>query len=237
MSDTKIISRLQRKIKLLSVGNPKTLKGNGRGYATAILHLAPAWESGFNTCAAHTPDCSAPCLFFAGRGAMAKIQEARIAKTHMYYKDRITFLQWLKHDINTFFYNALGLNLDAVFRLNGTSDIRWELHNIPHEFPDCQFYDYTKLKNRRNIPPNYHLTFSFSGTNLEDCRAALANGMNVAVPFLKTPPPTWLGYPVVDGDADDLRFLTTGPNIIALRAKGRLRNDPASPFLGDNHNV
>lgn len=229
-------SKLQRGLKLLTANNPKVLKGSGRGYATAILHLAPAWESGRNTCAAHTTECAKSCLFFAGRGAMKKIQEARIRKTKMFFEDRQTFLALLKADIDRFFYNALALNLDAVYRLNGTSDIRWELYRVPQEHPDCTFYDYTKIANRRNLPSNYHLTFSFSGSNLRACREALANGMNVAVPFLKTPPATWLGYPTIDGDEDDLRFLNGGPYIIALKAKGRLRNDPASPFLGDTHN-
>ena len=61
--------------------------------------------------------------------------------------------------------------------------------------------------------------------------------MSVAVPFLNTPPAVWLDHKVVDGDADDLRFLGDGPCIVALKAKGRLRNDPTSVFLGDNHDV
>ena len=230
-------SQLQRGLKLLSANNPKVLKGGKRGYATAILHLAPAWESGHNTCAKHTKDCAKNCIFFSGRGAMKKIQEARIRKTKLFFEDHTTFLTTLRADVNKFFYNALAFGYDAAYRFNGTSDIRWERYGIMQDHPDCTFYDYTKIANRRGIPPNYHLTFSFSGDNLEACREALSNGMNVAVPFLKAPPPMWLGHPTVDGDDDDLRFLNGGPYIIALKAKGRLRNDPASPFLGDNHHV
>ena len=46
---------------LLSVGNPKTLKGMKQGYNTYILHLAPASLSGHNVCPKATPGCIAAC--------------------------------------------------------------------------------------------------------------------------------------------------------------------------------
>jgi hypothetical protein len=167
---------------------------------------------------------------------MAKIKAARIRRTNLYFDERDSFLRSLQMDIERFAKNSEARDLIPTYRLNLTSDIRWEIHNVPQSNPKYQFYDYTKLANRKNIPPNYHLTFSFSGDNLADCKTALANGMNVAVPFLKQPA-TWLGYPVIDGDEDDLRFLQTSPCIIGLRAKGPLRKSPSSPFLGDNHHV
>jgi hypothetical protein len=229
-----LVSRLSRRLKLLSTGNPKTLKGTGKGYAVGILHLAPATFSSYNTCPNHTTECFNNCLFFSGRGAMRKTQDARLRKTHAFFEDRANFLCQLKTDINQLFYNALAENLDTVIRLNGTSDIRWEAYGIPQAMPDIQFYDYTKIFNRKNVPPNYHLTYSFSGTNLKECQAALANGMSVAVPFIN-PPPMWQGYPVIDGDDDDLRFLTPGPVVFALRPKGTLRKNITSNFLGDTH--
>ena len=44
-------------MKLLSTGNPKTLKGMAQGYMTYILHLAPADLSGKNTCPKATAGC------------------------------------------------------------------------------------------------------------------------------------------------------------------------------------
>lgn len=235
--DTKLVSRLKRNVTLLTVGNPKTMKGTTRGFATAGLSLAPAWESGFNTCANHSTECSIDCLFWAGRGAMKKIQDARIKRTHMYFNERDAFLDWLNSDIYQFELNAAAVDLDPVYRLNILSDIRWERHGIPQRWKRRAFYDYTKIPNRKGLPPNYKLTFSFSGNNLADCRKALANGMNVAVPFLKELPTTWLGHPVINGDEHDLRFLDPSPCIVGLKAKGRLRKSPQSPFLGDNHDV
>lgn len=231
-----VIAALALGLHLLTVGNPKIEKGTKRGYATAGLHLAPALESGRNTCAKHTPDCASNCLFFSGRGAMAKVKEARLRRTHLYFDDRDSFLRSLQMDIDRFAKNAQALDLIPTYRLNLTSDIRWETHSIPQNNPTHTFYDYTKLANRKSLPTNYKLTFSFSGDNIKDCKTALTNGINVAVPFMKRPD-TWLGHPVIDGDADDLRFLDPSPCVVGLRAKGPLRKSPSSPFLGDNHHV
>ena len=235
--DTKLISRLKRGVTLLTVGNPKIMKGTTRGYATAGLSLSPAWESGYNTCANHSTECSVACLNWAGRGAMKNVQEARIKKTKMFFEERENFLHWLNADIYNFDRNARALDLEPAIRLNILSDERWERHGIPQRWRTIPFYDYTKIPNRKGLPSNYKLTFSFSGNNLADCRKALANGMNVAVPFLNGLPDTWLGYPVINGDDDDLRFLDPSPCIVGLKAKGRLRKSPQSAFLGDNHNV
>lgn len=234
--DAKTIAKLGSKLKLLTLSNPKVLKGGAGGYLTAILHLAPANESGFNTCAMHTKECAASCLYFAARGAMSKIQAARIRRTRMFFEQRAAFLSQLHADIQ--YITTVDVpsipNCQTLIRLNGTSDIKWETLGVPQAFPTTQFYDYTKLTNRRNLPPNYSLVFSFSGSNLNACLTSLFNGVNVAVPFLKMPA-MWQGYPVINGDEDDLRFLDATPCVVGLRAKGRLRKDPQSLFLGDNH--
>jgi hypothetical protein len=233
--DSSVLNTLSRRIKLLTVGNPKIQKGTGKGYATAGLHLSPAWLSGHNTCANHTVECAAVCLNTSARGAMPKVQNARLARTKLYYEDRSAFMKALHKDINQFIANAADAKLTPAFRLNLTSDIRWEVHRLPHEYPDVKWYDYTKIANRVPLD-NYHLTFSFSGHNLTACKLALANGMNVATPFMKKPS-VWLDHPTLDGDEDDLRFLDPPSHIVALKPKGRLRSQPTSLFLGDNHRV
>jgi len=165
---------------------------------------------------------------------MRRVQDARIRKTKAFFDDRSAFLKELHGDVWLVVSIAAHYGMTPAIRLNGTSDIPWERHGVPQAWPGITFYDYSKWPVRRDLPANYHLTFSFSGANLAECRTALQNGMNVAVPFMKAPP-TWLGYPGVSGDDDDLRFLNKGPCIIALRPKGRLAKLPSSIFLGDNH--
>ena len=51
--------------------------------------------------------------------------------------------------------------------------------------------------------------------------------MNAAVVYRKEyHKPKWQGYPVIDGDQDDLRFLDPkGGHIVALYAKGAAKKD------------
>jgi len=228
-------------MKLLTVGNPKIAKGEKLGYMTSILHLAPSWLSGFNTCPMATAGCSAACLNTAGRGGIIKrgettnaIQKARIAKTLRFFNERDAFMTQLVKEINNAIKLAAKHDLIPVFRLNGTSDIRWETiavagaSNIFELFPTVQFYDYTKIPNRRNIPANYDLTFSLAEDNDRKALAARNLKMNIAVVFKSVPSHFLVGnvmVPVIDGDASDLRFLDPKGVIIGLKAKGKAKND------------
>jgi len=115
------------------------------------------------------------------------------------------------------------------------------------------FYDYTAVtgfKNRylnKELPSNYHVTFSLKEGNIDDVEHALENGMAVAVPIWisttrktnQVPMPAFYypngygkskGYRIINGDLSDARFLDRktfglGENegyIVGLRAKGRL---------------
>jgi hypothetical protein len=126
---------------------------------------------------------------------------------------------------------AKKLKLKLAIRLNGTSDLPWLGKLFSTEFPEVQFYDYSKLpKVWQRVRPNYHLTFSHSELNHDECERALGHGVNVAVVFDtargEALPETWMGRPVVDGDEHDLRFLDGYQSaIIGLRAKGPAKKD------------
>ncbi len=223
---------------LLTVGNPKLLKGQKQGYLSSVLHLAPADLSGKNTCPKATAGCKAACLNTAGRGGIFKkgettnvIQQARIRKTKAFFENRQAFLNELTVEIIKTIKSAEKKNLIPVFRLNGTSDIAWEKYevangkNIFQMFPDVQFYDYTKIVGRKvSHIPNYHLTFSKADGNDMDVRLAASNGMNVAAVFHKLPE-TYIGRPVINGDETDLRFLDPKGVIVGLKAKGKAKKD------------
>jgi hypothetical protein len=230
---------------LLACGNnAKTTKGDGSEYLTAIMYLAP-WKLAklVNVCAnAEIAGCIDACLFSAGRGQMHNVKSARIRKTEWYAKDRVSFMQQLVDDVRSFVAYCAKRNIQPCVRLNGTSDIRWEL--IKHDgmtlmdmFPSVQWYDYTKIANRRNVPANYHLTFSYSNANpkyAQMAQDAISNGMNVAVVWRskQTIPAKFLGLPTIDGDRDDLRFLDPKGSIVALYAKGSAKRD-TSGFVQD----
>ncbi len=151
------------------------------------------------------------------------IQEARRRRTLWLFGDRDGFLRALRDDIARHVASCDRAGFVPVVRLNGTSDIRYEAPayfvdgaSLFDTFPAVQFYDYTKLANRRGLPANYHLTFSLAETarNRADAVAALDAGLSVAVVLRgagdsvhKRPfPATWNGRPLIDGDESDLRF-------------------------------
>lgn len=226
---------------LLSVStDAKTTKGETLGYLTGILYLAPATTTKWNTCSmASIAKCDKACLYTAGRGAMNSVQTARINKTVWFFEDRDSFMQQLVVDIRKLVAKASKQSLTPLVRLNGTSDIRWETvgltvngveyANIFDVFPEVQFYDYTKDANRKELPSNYDLTFSYSGVEgfQPYVEKAIDKGMRMAVVFRKESeiPMTFRGIPVVSGDNSDVRHLDDDGVIVGLYAKGKAKLD------------
>ena len=224
--------------KLLTRGNPKTLKGDKLGYLTWLLHLSPADSSGYEVCPMSTVGCRKGCLHFAGRAGIFKkgettnlIQQARIGRTKFFFENREAFMNQLHREITNAIKYAKVKGLIPVFRLNGTSDIAWEkirvkgYRNIFEAFPDTQFYDYSKVLGRK-VPKNYDLTFSKAENNYGNVMKAIKQGLNIAVVFAsKVLPETYLGLRVVNGDESDLRFLDRTNSIVGLYAKGRAKRD------------
>jgi hypothetical protein len=213
---------------LLSTNNAKTIKGEKLGYMTYILYMSPftANSKGINVCSHASKGCADSCLVSSGFGGMyTSVMQGRLNKTEFFLKDRISFLNKLKGEIQ----KAVDKNKDkaiVTFRLNGTSDLPYEKYNIFDGknifeiFPDVQFYDYTKNYKRfdKVLPANYHLTFSRSETNDVIAMGLLQRGFNVAMVFDKLPE-TYNGFKVINGDLDDLRFLDDKNVIVGLKYK------------------
>jgi hypothetical protein len=237
-------------------GQPKTIKGEKAGYLTAVLHLSPADRSGRNVCPHASAGCRAACLNESGRGGigldadgMNTIQAARIRRTRYWSRDRAGFLAALVRELELFTAKADRRGLAPAVRLNGTSDLPWELWPVTRDgvtFPNIMeafkadgvtFYDYTKWPTARrrkgcpDWPSNYSLTFSLSEDNAEQAAAELAAGVNVAAPFTTRKghalPPSGMVAgtlaAVIDGDESDLRFTDPVGVIVGLRAKGARR--------------
>jgi len=227
-------------MKLLTVnGNPKIVKGDkiNDKYLSAIMHLSP-----INTRICPYQDiakCKEACLNTAGRGGIFKkgestnvIQEARKRKTDLFLNDRDTFMSLLVKDIQAFVRKCERLDKKPCIRLNGTSDIQWELipvdnyANIFDMFSDVQFYDYTKIPTRKvSSIKNYHLTWSYSQANDKYARLFEQVPYNKAVVFHGGLPSMFKGMRVIDGDTTDMRFLDKANRVIGLKAKGKARQD------------
>lgn len=230
--------------------NAKTVKGERLGYLTGVLYLAPAKLSGYQVCPmASVAQCADACLNLAGLGGVyTSIQRARIAKTRRFVEDREAFLFDIVKSIKSLIKLArkprrvkgrFAKAFQVLVRLNGTSDIRWEnvpvtidgieYRNLMGAFPDIQFYDYTKLANRKDIPSNYDLTFSYSGVKayqpqVTKARAAL---MRIAVVFrhVEDIPQRFLGLKCLGGDNSDVRHIEKQNVVVALYAKGPAKHD------------
>ena len=222
---------------LIGVGNnAKTIKGDGSEYETAIQYMKPEKTEYkgkvFNLCGmAGIAGCAKGCLNTAGRGQMGVVQKGRLRKTMLYLSDRIGYMDALYKDIQKFTKRNTKRTVKPCVRLNGTSDIQYEKTGIMRQFPEVQFYDYTKIVKRAyaKLPDNYHLTLSYSEANMDYAeqvyQAVLDTGINMAVVFRDKLPKTFRGLTVIDGDKDDLRFLDPKGVVVGLKAKGKAKQD------------
>lgn len=222
---------------ILTSQNDKIKKALALGYLTYGIHFAHSDLSGFDVCSDASEGCKQSCLDFAGRGQQGNVKEARIEKTQTFFSDIPAFMLRLHDEVEKAIKYCEKKSLTPTFRLNLTSDVKWERikykgKNIFEHFPSIQFYDYSKTFARLKLGiPNYHVTFSRSekGTNHVHCALALNQGSNVACVFSTKKgfdlPSEYKGCEVIDGDKHDLRFLDKKGVIVGLRAKGPARQD------------
>jgi len=218
--------------KLFTRGASNAKLAKGVGHEKLGLFLAPHRQNSkrINLCPWAVSECIGPCLNTAGRGIMATVQVARKRRADEYLADQAAFIGRLCRELELGVKRSQKSGLPLAVRLNGTSDVRWYAEGFNFtKFPTVQFYDYTKDAERFRLfmdgvlPKNYHLTFSFSGYNLGDCLEFLGRGYNVSVVFQGSLPATWHGYPVINGDISDLRFLDPRGMVVGLTAKGKAR--------------
>lgn len=219
----------------------KSIKYNELTYS---LYLAPAKSSGYEVCPMRSKECTLLCLNESGMNTMNmqddKINKSRIKKTKLFFEHRQFFMCWMIDEIQSAKNKADKLGYKFSVRLNNTSDISPEsfhiregitTKNILQLFPKIKFYDYTKVYKRIDLLKkykNYDLTFSFSGTNFQDCISALNNKVRIAVVFKEVPKKFW-GYKVIDGDAYDMRYYDKKNVIVGLKYK-RVRNKLKSNY-------
>jgi hypothetical protein len=163
------------------------------------------------------------------------VQQARQSKTDFFYNNQQAFLLSLAADIWSLANRATKLGLIPLVRPNGTSDIPyenlivWDNKTIFQLFPEIQFYDYTKIANRKDLPNNYDLTFSYSNVvkfqKYNDIAIGQSMRLAAVFRFEKDIPSTFRGMPVIGGDNSDVRHVEPLGHIVALYAKGKAIKD------------
>lgn len=251
----KLLNKLRRDAGVRSLlsaidTNPKVAKSGKLGVMTGILHLAPGDMSGHEVCPKRSPGCSAACLHYAGSPVYMQAKtQARITKTKLFFSDFQLFMNILALEIDELIAKAKKANMEPALRLNGTSDIVWErkrfrptaevaealattmdLTSVISLFPTTTFYDYTAIPSR-NVPENYHLTFSLKEHNVNDALAALAQGINVAAVFPGKLPESYLDVTVINGDEHDYRPADPAGVIVGLKAKGQRGRSDTTGFV------
>lgn len=219
-----------------------------------------------NTCAWSSSGCRAICVTEqCGCNTYSNVRDIRNLKTEFLAHDPVGFINLLKKDLRKLVEKRDNLakktkkkKQNIFVRLNTSSDYEWEKHeSIFTEFPEINFYDYTKGVHRFNkkLPKNYQLTYSKSELSKEkDIEKVLDSGNNVAIVVSKT---SWAGkmesipkfmmigkkkVSTVDGDVSDIRISSIPNssngdgkgNIIVLRSKGgqhKLKNGLKSGFI------
>lgn len=227
--------------RLWNVDNAKAIKARKYGWINAIHYLAPHEIAGVgNLCGNASPGCIAICLaYHSGQASMVKdasdvnnknnVRDSRDTKTVQFMQHRGRYMIEIQKQIEQVAKFAHSENLQVCFRFDGGSDTGKGV-SLARNFPEYQFGDYTKHYGRMmnwlhgRLPSNYHLTFSRSETNEDQCLEVLRMGGTVAVVF-ETLPETWHGFPVLNGDEHDLRHLDAPGHVVGLTPKGAARND------------
>lgn len=218
----------------------KIVKGLKKEVNTLVLYLKP-YKTAFGNVCANGEHCNVPCLTTSGRVKMDqkefKILRSRYFKTVLFYVNRELFNSWLFAEIET---AAAKYGDSLMVRVNGTSDIspllfKVDGSNILERFSSVQFYDYTKILNRVKLAAkysNYHITFSYSGHNDEECEEAIKNGVNVSIVVNGPQPKSFKGIKVFSMDDTDVRPLDEETGAYGyLKLKETLSGDYDTKFV------
>ena len=213
-------------MKLLNTGatNAKILKSqNGTQFKIASLSLFP---NNVICAGAKAAGCMDLCLKDSGFSEIFEsVNNSRKLKTDFYMQDKKAFLEKLRKEIAAWIRKCENAGFNAAFRLNTISDIDWTTHDIPQEFSQAFFYDYTKrVKTVETGLANYKKIFSYSGTPQyqNQVKQALEIGCPVSVVFKDFVPvgKYFLGREIIDGDKSDIINTTAFNKICGLKLKG-----------------
>lgn len=227
---------IERKVSRLLSGDMRWLTrqshklDKSQAWRNVGLTLSPWTESlrwtGVNTCP-NANACQLACVGSkTGRGKMPGAKAARIARTKalmIHFDDALPLIV----------REIVSLRGNVAVRLNVASDLPLQAEAIARAARSAGFtgvfYDYTANPNA-NRCGGVLRALSRKGNNAESVLRWLAEGYPVAVVFdinrNDPKPATWNGYPVIDGDFDDV-WWNRAPNaygaggyVVGLYLKG-----------------
>ena len=220
----------------------KVKKGEALGVLSSVVYLSPATEGtpeGRSLCPHATKACALACLGKeAGRMIMRPMERARRWKAALYLGDRALFRALILAEARGFAARAEREGLIPAIRIDGSSDTgEGERMKEALRALGIQAWDYTKSLRRAvrharrgDDGTRYSLTYSHGASEAETLEA-LREGCGAAVVFStgrgEALPTEWNGFPVIDGDTTDARFLdrseggapAEGGYIVGLRFK------------------
>jgi hypothetical protein len=199
---------------------------------------------GLGLCVGSSGACRTGCLVYSGHNTIDLYNIAvKLARTEALELHPREFCRMLVEAVRWNIARAAKGKAELFVRLNVFSDVPWELvfPDLFTEFSSTRFYDYTKVPGRQ-VPRNYDLTFSWSGSNESYVRSELSSKRRIAVVFIppgpiiqlwrRAPlhdkvtklrgmglPKKFLDLKVIDGDVSDVRPRDPSPSIVGLRWK------------------
>ena len=128
-------------MKLLDTGNGNTkikkTATKARNVRVAQLSMMPDQKlcpSSLNA------ECFDLCLKHSGLALVYKsVNDARRKKTEFFHGDNKAFLDQLIRELGNFSKLCKKQNVKGVVRLNVLSDVPWEKHGVPQQFPELFF--------------------------------------------------------------------------------------------------
>tara|TARA_A100001515_G_scaffold133144_1_gene122132 strand:- start:559 stop:1449 length:891 start_codon:yes stop_codon:yes gene_type:complete len=207
--------------------------GEGFGYYTSVLYLAPAKLSGYEVCGGRSVECTKGCLSHKS-GHLAFHQAASIFKTWWFFSDKEEFQTAAIAELHAAMSKAKRKGFEFAIRMNGTSDIPFKRVYQWAQEHNVQCYEYTKLKaviaRQFESPDMVHRTYSIDETKASFSFARtfceLGGNASIVIPSARKAKEAAiatlkvLDLPIVDGDEHDLRFRDPIGAIAYLKAKG-----------------
>jgi len=221
-------------------GAPKTLvseshKGDpaeGFGFKNAFFYGSPAGEAfaegSSKTACPWAGDCVRVCLITnSGQIRLSAARRAGVQRMALYYGDRAAFYTLMAAELRLLAARVAKKGLRVAYRPDGATDLFIARGLVKHD-PTIQdiveLYDYTKSPERALDTTGGVKTYSISEkSDPADIRRILDAGGRVTIVTDRRKsdpiPPTWFGYPTVNGDEHDLVFLDPAGSVRVLAMK------------------